>query len=136
MEEGQHSSPRANYIYFSTKPRNPIFACKFSFYNLSYSTLSKFYFFFPQTDNSVKGSLFWVLDRTLTAFGQRKLHVWISRPLQNLRYALRVCVSLFPLYDRCSSSMFFAIIVCSLISVYLGVYYREPLGTFEPIGNL
>ena len=34
MEEGQHSSPRANYIYFSTKPRNPIFACKFSFYNL------------------------------------------------------------------------------------------------------
>lgn len=34
-----------------------------------------------QTDHTVKGSLFWTLDRTRTRFGQRLLRKWVGRPL-------------------------------------------------------
>lgn len=35
------------------------------------------------TNNGSKGSLFWVLDHTRTAFGYRQLRKWISKPLLN-----------------------------------------------------
>ncbi|CAR28257.1 ZYRO0D17490p [Zygosaccharomyces rouxii] len=35
------------------------------------------------TNGSGKGSLFWVLDHTRTAFGYRQLREWISKPLLN-----------------------------------------------------
>ncbi|KAL9126519.1 MAG: hypothetical protein Q9217_004443 [Psora testacea] len=34
-----------------------------------------------QTDHTVKGSLFWTLDRAKTRFGQRLLRKWVGRPL-------------------------------------------------------
>ena len=34
-----------------------------------------------QTDHAGKGSLFWILDRTKTRFGQRLLRKWVGRPL-------------------------------------------------------
>ncbi|KAG5971541.1 Mismatch repair protein msh3 [Claviceps cyperi] len=33
------------------------------------------------TDHSIKGSLFWALNKTLTRFGQRLLRKWVGRPL-------------------------------------------------------
>uniref|UniRef100_A0ABM5FTJ0 DNA mismatch repair protein Msh3 isoform X2 n=1 Tax=Pogona vitticeps TaxID=103695 RepID=A0ABM5FTJ0_9SAUR len=34
-----------------------------------------------QTDMKTKGSLFWVLDRTRTSFGRRRLKKWVAQPL-------------------------------------------------------
>lgn len=34
-----------------------------------------------QTDSSNRGSLLWVLDKTITRFGARLLRSWISKPL-------------------------------------------------------
>ncbi len=34
-------------------------------------------------DNSKYGSILWLLDKTKTAMGGRKLHAWIARPLQS-----------------------------------------------------
>ena len=35
------------------------------------------------SDNGKYGSMLWLLDKTKTAMGSRKLHSWIARPLQN-----------------------------------------------------
>ena len=35
----------------------------------------------------VKGSLFWMLDHTKTAFGKRQLKKWITKPLIDARYS-------------------------------------------------
>ena len=37
-----------------------------------------------QTDRTERGSLFWVLNHTLTSFGRRLLGKWISYPLRNI----------------------------------------------------
>eukprot|EP00045_Choanoeca_perplexa_P010758 m.111402 g.111402 ORF g.111402 m.111402 type:complete len:1062 (+) comp15382_c0_seq4:58-3243(+) len=37
------------------------------------------------TDNSTTGSLLWVVDRTVTAFGRRRLRQWLCQPLLQLK---------------------------------------------------
>lgn len=39
-----------------------------------------------QTDYKEKGSLAWILDKTLTRFGARYLRGWMGRPLVDKRY--------------------------------------------------
>ncbi|ODQ64665.1 hypothetical protein NADFUDRAFT_52294 [Nadsonia fulvescens var. elongata DSM 6958] len=46
-----------------------------------------------QTDNSEKGSLFWVLDHTRTKFGQRLLKKWVGKPLLD-REQLEIRISI------------------------------------------
>jgi hypothetical protein len=36
------------------------------------------------TDHSTTGSLLWVLDHTVTAFGRRRLRQWLCQPLLQL----------------------------------------------------
>ena len=48
---------------------------------LNGNTLTSLEIYQNQTDHSVKGSLFWCLDRTRTRFGQRLLRKWVGRPL-------------------------------------------------------
>lgn len=48
---------------------------------LNGNTLNSLEIYRNQTDNSERGSLFWVLDRTQTRFGQRLLRKWVGRPL-------------------------------------------------------
>lgn len=48
---------------------------------LNGTTLTSLEVFQNQTDHTVKGSLFWTLDRTKTRFGQRLLRKWVGRPL-------------------------------------------------------
>lgn len=48
---------------------------------LNGNTLTSLEIFRNQTDNSERGSLFWVLDQTQTRFGQRLLKKWVGRPL-------------------------------------------------------
>ena len=48
---------------------------------LNGNTLNSLEIYRNQTDNSEKGSLFWVLDQTQTRFGQRMLRKWVGRPL-------------------------------------------------------
>lgn len=48
---------------------------------LNGNTLNSLEIYRNQTDNTEKGSLFWVLDRTQTRFGQRLLRKWVGRPL-------------------------------------------------------
>ena len=48
---------------------------------LNGTTLTSLEIYQNQTDQSVKGSLFWTLDRTQTRFGQRLLRKWVGRPL-------------------------------------------------------
>ena len=48
---------------------------------LNANTLSSLEIYQNQTDHTVKGSLFWTLDRTQTRFGQRLLRKWVGRPL-------------------------------------------------------
>ena len=48
---------------------------------LNGNTLNSLEIYRNQTDNTEKGSLFWVLDQTQTRFGQRMLRKWIGRPL-------------------------------------------------------
>lgn len=48
---------------------------------LNGNTLNSLEIYQNQTDYTVKGSLFWTLDRTLTKFGSRLLRKWVGRPL-------------------------------------------------------
>lgn len=48
---------------------------------LNGTTLTSLEIFRNQTDHTERGSLFWVLDRTQTRFGQRLLRKWVGRPL-------------------------------------------------------
>jgi len=48
---------------------------------LNGNTLTSLEIYQNQTDHTVRGSLFWTLDRTSTKFGQRLLRKWIGRPL-------------------------------------------------------
>ncbi|KAE8351590.1 DNA mismatch repair protein msh3 [Aspergillus coremiiformis] len=48
---------------------------------LNANTLTSLEIYHNQTDHSIKGSLFWTLDRTQTRFGQRMLRKWVGRPL-------------------------------------------------------
>ncbi|OJD31082.1 dna mismatch repair protein msh3 [Diplodia corticola] len=50
---------------------------------LNGNTLGSLEIYQNQTDRTVKGSLFWTLDRTKTRFGQRLLRKWVGRPLLN-----------------------------------------------------
>lgn len=40
-----------------------------------------------QTDYATKGSLLWILDKTVTRFGARLLKSWVGRPLIDRAYA-------------------------------------------------
>ncbi|KAI5285995.1 Mismatch repair protein msh3 [Ascosphaera aggregata] len=48
---------------------------------LNGNTLTNLEIYQNQTNHTVKGSLFWTMDRTRTRFGQRLLRKWIGRPL-------------------------------------------------------
>lgn len=48
---------------------------------LNGNTLTSLEIYRNQTDNTERGSLFWVLDQTQTRFGQRLLRKWVGRPL-------------------------------------------------------
>ena len=48
---------------------------------LNGNTLSSLEIYQNATDHTVKGSLFWTLDRTQTRFGSRLLRKWVGRPL-------------------------------------------------------
>lgn len=48
---------------------------------LNGNTLNSLEIYQNQTDFTVKGSLFWTLDRTKTKFGSRLLRKWVGRPL-------------------------------------------------------
>ncbi len=48
---------------------------------LNGNTLNSLEIYQNQTDHTVKGSLFWTLDRTQTRFGSRLLRKWVGRPL-------------------------------------------------------
>lgn len=48
---------------------------------LNGNTLTSLEIYQNQTDYTVKGSLFWTLDRTSTKFGHRLLRKWVGRPL-------------------------------------------------------
>ncbi|KAI5299529.1 Mismatch repair protein msh3, partial [Ascosphaera atra] len=50
---------------------------------LNGNTLTNLEIYQNQTDHTVKGSLFWTLDRTRTRFGHRLLRKWVGRPLLN-----------------------------------------------------
>jgi DNA mismatch repair protein MSH3 len=48
---------------------------------LNGNTLNSLEVYQNQTDHSVKGSLFWTMDRTQTKYGARLLRKWVGRPL-------------------------------------------------------
>jgi DNA mismatch repair protein MSH3 len=48
---------------------------------LNGNTLTSLEIYQNQTDHTEKGSLFWILDRTQTRFGQRLMRKWVGRPL-------------------------------------------------------
>lgn len=48
---------------------------------LNGNTLNSLEIFHNQSDFTVKGSLFWIMDQTRTRFGQRLLQSWIGHPL-------------------------------------------------------
>jgi len=53
---------------------------------LAANTLTNLEVYRNDTDDTVKGSLIWVLDRTKTKFGARLLHNWVGRPLVDKRW--------------------------------------------------
>ena len=55
---------------------------------LAANTLINLEIYRNETDNTTKGSLMWVLDRTKTKFGARLLRSWVGRPLVDKRYGL------------------------------------------------
>lgn len=52
-----------------------------SYMRLSANTVASLELFANTTDHTVRGSLFWVLNKCLTVFGSRELKKWVSRPL-------------------------------------------------------
>jgi len=53
---------------------------------LAANTLTNLELYRIETDNSARGSLMWVLDRTKTKFGARLLRSWIGHPLIDKQY--------------------------------------------------
>ncbi|KAJ7273569.1 muts domain V-domain-containing protein [Mycena haematopus] len=49
--------------------------------NLAANTLANLEVFQNETDYSTRGSLIWILDKTVTSFGARKLRAWVGKPL-------------------------------------------------------
>jgi DNA mismatch repair protein MSH3 len=68
-----------NHVFELTKYFQPFSAR--SHMLLNGNTLTSLEIYQNQTDHTVKGSLFWTLDRTSTKFGQRLLRKWVGRPL-------------------------------------------------------
>eukprot|EP00039_Didymoeca_costata_P025316 m.12944 g.12944 ORF g.12944 m.12944 type:complete len:1035 (+) comp4758_c0_seq1:48-3152(+) len=54
-----------------------------SYMRLSAYALRNLEIFQNQTNRSVKGSLYWVMNHTVTPFGARLLRSWLSRPLRD-----------------------------------------------------
>ncbi|KAI0031692.1 muts domain V-domain-containing protein [Vararia minispora EC-137] len=52
---------------------------------LNGNTLTNLEIYQNDTDYTKKGSLMWILDKTLTKFGSRLLHSWVGRPLVDIR---------------------------------------------------
>ena len=52
---------------------------------LAANTLTNLEIYRNNTDNSILGSLIWVLDQTKTKFGARLLRSWVGRPLVDKR---------------------------------------------------
>ncbi|KDR81784.1 hypothetical protein GALMADRAFT_152606 [Galerina marginata CBS 339.88] len=52
---------------------------------LAANTLTNLEIYRNETDNTSRGSLMWVLDRTKTKFGARLLRSWVGRPLVDKR---------------------------------------------------
>ena len=67
------------YVFDLTSNFQPFSAR--SYMLLNGNTLTSLEIYRNQTDQTEKGSLFWVLDRTQTRFGQRLLRKWVGRPL-------------------------------------------------------
>ncbi|KAF8212388.1 muts domain V-domain-containing protein [Mycena galopus ATCC 62051] len=49
--------------------------------NLAANTLANLEIFQNETDYSTRGSLIWILDKTVTSFGARTLRAWVGKPL-------------------------------------------------------
>ncbi|KAJ7343625.1 muts domain V-domain-containing protein [Mycena albidolilacea] len=49
--------------------------------NLAGNTLANLEIFQNETDYTARGSLIWILDKTVTSFGARKLRAWVGKPL-------------------------------------------------------
>lgn len=78
----QHMSEYGlEHVFDLTKYFQPFLAR--SYMLLNGNTLTNLEIYQNQTDHTVKGSLFWSLDRTRTRFGQRLLRRWVGRPLLN-----------------------------------------------------
>lgn len=52
---------------------------------LAANTLTNLEIYRNNTDNSIRGSLIWILDQTKTKFGARLLRSWVGRPLIDKR---------------------------------------------------
>lgn len=52
---------------------------------LAANTLMNLEVYRNETDNTTRGSLIWILDRTKTKFGARLLRNWVGRPLVDKR---------------------------------------------------
>ncbi|KAK2755526.1 Mismatch repair protein msh3 [Arachnomyces sp. PD_36] len=107
---------------------------------LNGNTLSSLEIYQNQTDHTIKGSLFWTLDRTRTRFGQRLLRKWVGRPLLDKgkleeRVAaveeLKDPTKMYPI-ERLKSllSKVKSDLEKSLIRIYYGKCSREELVTF------
>uniref|UniRef100_A0A2K6FT88 DNA mismatch repair protein MSH3 n=1 Tax=Propithecus coquereli TaxID=379532 RepID=A0A2K6FT88_PROCO len=69
-----------------SKPENfKQLSSEMEFMTINGTTLRNLEILQNQTDMKTKGSLFWVLDHTKTAFGRRKLKKWVTQPLLKLR---------------------------------------------------
>lgn len=53
--------------------------------HLNGATVANLELFRNSTDGSPTGSLFWVVNKTSTAFGARLLRQWLAKPLQDAR---------------------------------------------------
>ena len=52
---------------------------------LAANTLTNLEIYRNNTNNSIRGSLIWILDQTKTKFGARLLRSWVGRPLVDKR---------------------------------------------------
>lgn len=70
---------KLEHIFDLTKFFQPFLARSHMLLNAN--TLANLEIYRNQTDYKERGSLFWVLDHTKTAFGKRLLRKWVGRPL-------------------------------------------------------
>ena len=77
-----------NYIEYAQKSaidylnRISVYECE-SYMELDFATRRNLEITETMRDKAKRGSLFWVLDKTKTAMGRRRLKSWIERPLLN-----------------------------------------------------